>query len=460
MLSVVVVWLRAASGAVSKVDQAIAQVTAAYEKQIREDPKVNEAVERLNSANAAAATYAKDLAAAESELRKAEADAAAADLPAQMLALVSGRVEDRTYAKELTTVSVARGDLQKLSEILRAKAGATTAAPPGVRPVDRVILYIDDLDRCRPQDVVRVLQVVHMLLAFELFVVVVAVDARWVEASLKQNYDWLADRRAPADDADKGGEAHAAECGGRVTPQDYLEKIFQISFWLEPMNAARAAEYLKSLVRAPRRDSGLAGRPPADLYGAPPGSTSGEAGGIEIRPIELDYMRALAAYIGPSPRRVKRLVNAYRLLKARLSDAQLRSFVTDRSTDEGRPRSGPYQLAIGLLVIGTGASTSAAQILRELAQRNPAHGWDRVIKSFREREQPDWTVAAQVLETLMRTQKAKDVSELRGWARRVGRFLLQGSAEVSSQSDKDSRPPAPPVAPREERQSLQAEPAA
>src|SRR3954469_4529094 len=34
----------------------------------------------------------------------------------------------------------------------------------------------------------------HMvLLAFELFVIVVAVDARWVEESLKKNYQWLAD---------------------------------------------------------------------------------------------------------------------------------------------------------------------------------------------------------------------------------------------------------------------------
>src|SRR5262249_36500970 len=131
-------------------------------------------------------------------------------------------------------------------------------------------------------------------------------------------------------------------------------------------------------------------------------------------------------------RRVKRLVNAYRLLKARLSKAQLRSFVMDRRTDEGGLRPGPYQLAIGLLVIGTGAPASAAQILGELAQRNPGDGLGEVIESFRKREQPDWTMAAQVLETLMRTQKPKDVSELRGWARRVGRFLLQGPAEVSS----------------------------
>ena len=31
----------------------------------------------------------------------------------------------------------------------------------------------------------------------------------------------------------------------------------------------------------------------------------------------------------------------------------------------------------------------------------------------------DWTMAARVLETLMRTQKARDISELRGWAGKV-----------------------------------------
>lgn len=429
ILSVVGVWLRTASGAASKVDQALAEVSRTYEDRIRDDPDVRAAKTRLEGATSAAAAAAENLAAAERGLRAAEADAAAS-LPAQMLTLVSARINDRSYAKELTTVSVARGDLQKLSQILRDQGGATTAGPPGVRPVERVILYIDDLDRCRPQDVVRVLQIVHMLLAFELFVVVVAVDARWVAESLKQNYQWLADADGTARGTDKEGAKPVAEEGALVTPQDYLEKIFQISFWLQPMTAARAAEYLKSLVRAPRRESGQATGSPANPDGAPSGSTSRGAGGIQIQPIELDYMRALAAYVGPSPRRVKRLVNAYRLLKARLSDAQLLSFITDRRTDEGDLRSGPYQLVIGLLVIGTGVPTSAAQILRELAERDPHDGLDKVIESFRERKHLDWTAAAQVLETLMRTQKPKDVSELRGWARRVGRFLLQGPTEV------------------------------
>jgi len=291
-----------------------------------------------------------------------------------------------------------------------------------------VVLYIDDLDRCRPEDVVRVLQVVHMLLAFELFAVVIAVDARWVEECLKQSYKWL----APA-----GASAMAivtdAEASARITPQDYLEKIFQISFWLEPMTAARGAEYLKSLVRASRRVTSVIAGTAGPLVETQTRATPTDVGRIDILPIELDYMRALAANIGPSPRRVKRLVNSYRLLKARLSDPRLRDFVTDRKSEDGSLRSGPYQLAIGLLVIGTGARIHAAHILTELAERDPRDGLDKVIDAFRERRHPDWIMSAQVLETLMRTQRTTDASELRGWARKVGRFLLQGSTEYLRQ---------------------------
>ena len=127
---------------------------------------------------------------------------------------------------------------------------------------------------------------------------------------------------------------------------------------------------------------------------------------------------------------MKRLVNAYRLLKARISDAQLEQFLTDRAAEDGTPRSGPYQLVIGLLVIGTGAPGSAAEVLTELARRDPRDRLDKVITEFRARKHPDWTVAAQVLEMVMRTQKSDDISELRGWASKVGRFLLQGSTSL------------------------------
>ena len=87
-------------------------------------------------------------------------------------------------------------------------------------------------------------------------------------------------------------------------------------------------------------------------------------------------------------------------------------------------------------MIGTRAPSSASEILTELAQRDPGHRLDQVIKDFRAGKHPDWATAAQVLEMLMRTQKSDDISELRGWASNVGRFLLQGSNTVLRQRDR------------------------
>ena len=422
-------WLRSATQAVDKVDQAIAQVAEEYDQQIATDPGVTAATQRLESAQISAQTAELCVQAAREALAKAQAEAANASLPAQMLQLVSNRIEDQTYNKELTTLSLARADLQTLSIILRDQrnpAAKTDGQPAPTattqRPVDRVILYIDDLDRCKPEDVVRVLQLVHMLLAFELFVVVVAVDARWVEEALVNSYAWLSTDTAAAPDPNTNGGAPQKQSRAHVTPQDYLEKIFQISFWLEPMTSARAASYLGSLVRTRAREISADGGTP---------QATGETGEIkiDIAGIELDYMRALAAYVGPSPRRVKRLVNAYRLIKARLSEAQLKTFLQKEGTDDqGGLRSGPYQLVIGLLVIGTGAPATSVQIFRELSECDPGNKLSTVIERFQAHDEPDWNMAAKVIETLMRTQNTDSVSELRGWARKVGRFLLNSPA--------------------------------
>ena len=77
---------------------------------------------------------------------------------------------------------------------LRAVVQANDESPDGKnrakleRPVlDRLVLYVDDLDRCPADKVREVLRAVHLLLAFDLFVCVVAVDPRWVIQCLEEN---------------------------------------------------------------------------------------------------------------------------------------------------------------------------------------------------------------------------------------------------------------------------------
>jgi hypothetical protein len=94
---------------------------------------------------------------------------------------------------EVGIVSRVRRAFEQLNAVVERHQDA------GDRP-QRIVFYIDDLDRCRAAQVVRVLEAVHLLLAFNRFVVVVGVDTRWLETSLMSFYD--EQLRANRDDSD------------------------------------------------------------------------------------------------------------------------------------------------------------------------------------------------------------------------------------------------------------------
>lgn len=175
------------------------------------------------------------------------------------LALVSASerlrrfVEDRTGAEDYTPYRGLLGlvyrDLHKLNENLEAarQEWESLKTPRPVPPLQRIVLYIDDLDRCPPKRVVEVLAAVHLLLAMPLFVVVVAVDVRWLELSLKHHFSELMGR----------SDVSTEMAGMIVTPWDYLEKIFQITYALRPMGP-QAGTYLRALLPEETEDSDVA----------------------------------------------------------------------------------------------------------------------------------------------------------------------------------------------------------
>jgi hypothetical protein len=132
------------------------------------------------------------------------------------------------------------------------------------------VLYIDDLDRCPPRRVVQVLEAVHLILALELFVVVLAVDPRWLLQSLELHYSELLagrDERPPAagpapagpdDAAPEAGDENEDREAWLSTPLNYLEKIIQIPFALRPMGQTGGAALVRSLLPVALSDDGAA----------------------------------------------------------------------------------------------------------------------------------------------------------------------------------------------------------
>ena len=213
---------------------------------------------------------------ASDELRQLEQQLDELRADRQMANFIRERHESSDYVNQLGTIARARNDFEKLSDLLekvkkqtlaeaeaeaKAKAAQATGTPnvaaTNGKPaeenlllprIDRIILYIDDLDRCPENKVVDVLQAVHLLLAFNLFVVVVGVDPRWLLHSLKQHSKVF---QGATPEAGNGG-IDDEQRHWQSTPLNYLEKIFQIPFTLRPMAFDGFGEFIEDLAQPPK----------------------------------------------------------------------------------------------------------------------------------------------------------------------------------------------------------------
>ena len=122
------------------------------------------------------------------EVATAQVDALEAELhdltpTGQLAALVERRGRrDSPYRAQLGLMTQIREDFEQMARLLAAPPRQPSAEPDvdtvgdELPRIDRIVVYIDDLDRCPPDRVVQVLEAVQLLLAVPLFVVVVAVD--------------------------------------------------------------------------------------------------------------------------------------------------------------------------------------------------------------------------------------------------------------------------------------------
>ena len=336
--------------------------------------------------------------------------------------LIMRFIEERTkssdYRSRLGIVSLVRRDFERLSELADPDSDKRNT---DVMPVERIILYIDDLDRCKPDRVIEVLEAVHLLLAFRLFMVVVAVDPRWLRRCLEKHYpDLLALRTQEV-----ATVAHVVP-SRPATAQDYLEKIFQIPFTLQPLKDDGYRRLIRGLTeqnRMPDTLVPLAGRTSATGAAlsatgqATAGTESGQAQGmplsavtdvikaqakqalrdqataedtaeseesaierLRIRAWELDDMERLAPLFH-TPRAVKRFVNTYRFLRAGVRQQYLGRFEGER--DE----PGTYRAALTLLAIIVSYSNVAPRFLRRIldtAERGASkQGWLDFLRDAR-----------------------------------------------------------------------------
>ena len=218
------------------------------------------------------------------------------------------RANSNDYKQHLGLISLIRNDLEKLNEYLKQPL------EDAEYKIDRIILYIDDLDRCSEDKIMDVLEAIHLLLAFDLFVVIVGVDTRWIKNSLKSKRNL------------KGGKT--------ATATEYLEKIFQIPFHLNDMEEDVKKEQLKKLMK---NDLMLANEKIHNIdedkleENSANNSTNTENDNspnekessqnnshkeLKIEQFEYDYILENANFLGDTPRTIKRFINIYRIIRS------------------------------------------------------------------------------------------------------------------------------------------------
>jgi hypothetical protein len=403
-----IAWLKVQMGRglgfVETIETSLERARRIRQQQIEESPQVKQAQQELTLAQSEEQAAQQNLQQAQAELQRLRSELEALRPERKLYRLIEERGRAATYTQHLGIISLIRTDFERMSDVLSEWATERrdlTREPP---PIQRIILYVDDLDRCRPARVVEVLEAVHLLLAFPLFMVVVGVDPRWLRHSLAQHYPYTL-----SENGEDGVRTDPTAPSYSSTPQDYLEKIFQIPFALRPVEESGYQSLVGDLLKplpgpahriqvAQSTDSHLgateeqkasvSGREREDdasgEQGGPSDEAEAEAVGEQrkgeslpsahqhftpLNPKQLEFTTWEKRDIDRlwrlfrTPRTVRRFINTYRLLRAGLvSDEETARF-------EGtKYQPGEYQVALLLLAIVTSDPNETAAFLYRLSE--------------------------------------------------------------------------------------------
>jgi murein DD-endopeptidase MepM/ murein hydrolase activator NlpD len=99
----------------------------------------------------------------------------------------------------------------------------------GLTPGTKIVIFIDDLDRCAAEKIVSTLESIKLLLNFKIFIVFIAVDSSVIARAIEKQYKEI--------------YAEAGRSG-----YFYLDKIIQIPFRIPEPNNTKVNNYLDTLL--------------------------------------------------------------------------------------------------------------------------------------------------------------------------------------------------------------------
>lgn len=152
--------------------------------------------------------------------------------------------------------------------------------------VTRVVVFVDDLDRCLPGNALDLLESIKLFFDLPGFIFVVGLDEDVVQRAIRAKF--AEPDEYPA--SDEGRAAGTTTLASHWLSQEYVKKIFQVPYSLPAM----VPQQLDDLLAAMYREAALGAAQLSDLRG-------------RVRP----YLEYVAVERRVNPREVKRFINAY-----------------------------------------------------------------------------------------------------------------------------------------------------
>ncbi|HTO25343.1 MAG TPA: P-loop NTPase fold protein [Gaiellaceae bacterium] len=153
----------------------------------------------------------------------------------------------------------------------------TQFAGPEKQPERRIVVFVDDLDRCLPESALQVIESMKLFFDIPGFVFVVGLDRDIVERVVNSKFRT----------ADGNGDGASDKL---VLGNEYIKKIFQVPYDLAPVTREQLADFLASTYKE-------AGLPPTQL--------------AEFHGTVKIHLDSLAQEGVVNPRELKRYLNAY-----------------------------------------------------------------------------------------------------------------------------------------------------
>ena len=401
-----------------------------------------------------------------------------------------------SYQNQLGIVSLLRRDFEQLVSLMgewkKEWDERRLANQPPVeerKPIDRIVLYIDDLDRCEPEQVVTVLQAVHLLLAMDLFVVVVGVDPRWLLRSLRRRYRRVLGAAGKGDRDGRVPRVHAAELPGEDLPGAVRPAVDGRSRVRRSARAPHHARTTRGTSRRRRASSHSGPTSPAAEPSHAPTEHAPTPDPASVATMTAHLGRRLppscSGPAAPWRRRSRRsswtcspgcpgscghlaaatrLVNIYGMLRSTRDLTEAGSFL-DRP---GRP--GDYRAVVQLLGILSGTPELLGPLLwgrlasgavehRVLCRTNPPATWRAFVEQLSPREADGswrnavadqlsageveaWRLLVDELRRLHKHAELDDIEPFRKWGPLVARFSFLLSAFANDEPDLVAMPNA------------------